>query len=326
MKLVFFPNRYLRAALGCWLAFGVAANLYAETAESVCVKSDAHCREIGSWEVSIAIGLGGRTNPLISGDEQPIFFVPQVSWYGKRFFLENLEFGFTLVDQPAHMLNLLVQPGFEQVYFDEFGIGNFTIDGNFSAALSDSEGNYGYVDGPLVTEGVDGPGFLPNEQPDTEGPRTTVRLNLDDLKERELAVLGGLEYNYYRGAWQTQLQILQDISGVHEGEEVRLSASWQTAWNRNLLTLAGGVAWQSEALVDYYYGLDEGEIPNSGLTYQAEAGVSAFAKISWEKKLNDKWSLLSTLHYRELDSSLNASPLVEETGVTTVFIGGSYHF
>lgn len=324
MKIFPVPKQSVFAALACSLWFAVA-NLYAQTEEPVCVKSDALCRQVGSWEVSIAVGFGGRTNPLISGDEQPIFFVPQVSWYGKRFFMENLEFGFTLVDKPAHMVNLLVQPGFEQVYFDEFGIGNFTIDGNFSAALSGSE-NYGYIDGPLVTEGTDNPGLFPDDQPETERPVTNVRLNLDDLRERELAVLGGLEYNYYRGAWQIQLQVLHDVSSVHDGDEVRLSGSWQTVYNRNLFTLAAGLAWQSEELLDYYYGLDAGEIPNSDLTYEADDGVSAFAKVSWEKKLNDNWSLLSTLHFRKLDSSLTASPLVEETGVTTVFIGGRYHF
>lgn len=295
--------------------------------DAVCVKSDMLCREVGSWEVSIALGVGGRTNPLISGDDQPVFVVPQLSWYGKRFFLENLEFGFTLLDKPAHMLNLLVQPGFDQVYFDEFGIGNFTIDGNFSTTFSGAD-SYGYVrvdDSLIDGESID-PGFVPETPQDTDRPATNVRLNLDDLKDRDLAVLGGLEYSFYSGAWQTQLQLLRDVSGVHEGDEVRLSTAWQVVRGRNLYTLAAGLAWQSQELLDYYYGIDQGEIPNSDLSYEAQAGVSAFAKFSWQKKLNEKWSLLSTVHYRELDSSLESSPIVEETGVTTVFIGGSYHF
>ena len=90
--------------------------------------------------------------------------------------------------------------------------------------------------------------------------------------------------------------------------------------------LAGGFAWQSEELLDYYYGVDAGEIPDSTTVHQVDAGISLFAKFSWQKKLSDKWTWINSLHYRKLDSDLLLSPLVEDDEVVTIFIGGSYHF
>ena len=289
--------------------------------DQACVKGDADCRLVGDWEFGLIVGLGGRTNPLVNGDDQPIILVPQFSWYGEHFFVENFEFGFTFIDKPAHMFNFLVQPGFDHIYFDDISLGNFTLDLNLGGGgYSGAE----YIsNGPSITDGSsDDPSTIP--LPGRDIPQVDL---IDDIKSRKIAFLGGFEYSYYRGNWQNQIQALSDVSGVHGGNEFRISSAYHLQNNSSLYTFAVGLAWQSEALLDYYYGIDQGEIDSAPtLAFEAKAGVSGFAKFSWEKKLNDRWSLLSTLQYRKLDSSLVASPLVEESGVATAFIGGSYHF
>lgn len=286
-----------------------------------CRGENVDCRKVGSWEISLAVGLGGRSNPLAGGDDQPIFLVPQFSWYGEKFFLENLEFGYTFVDRPNHMLNAIITPGFDHTFFEDFGLGNFTID---SYVGSRSEG----FSNAFVANGA--PPAVAGELPDTDDQETLgnegQRVDLDDLDDRKMAVFGGLEYNYFRGKWQTNLQALSDISGVHDGSEIRLSVARYFQRGENLYTLAAGLAWQSEALLDYYYGVDAGELSPAHPGFEVDAGISSFVKISWQKKLSEKWSFLSALHYRKMDSSLVASPLVETDGIATAFTGVSYHF
>ena len=306
-KFLFFTVFSVCAGSSVW----GAEKITGQSTEHDCVKADANCREIGKWEASIAVGVGGRTNPLAGGDDQPIVVIPQISWYGKRFFLDNLDFGYTLVDKPQHMLNLLVQPGLEQIYFDKFGIGNFTVDGNPS---SNAVLAYSQVDGSLVAAPAD---VL---------QAGTPSIRLDDIADRKTAIMGGAEYSFYSGNWQTQLQLLSDVSSVHEGKEVRLSGSYQIPGEKNLVSFAAGVNWQSEELLDYYYGVHQNDLPGIDFVYKVDAGVSVFTKISWERKLSEKWSWLSTFHYRQLDSALKNSPLVEKNSVVTVFTGGNYHF
>ena len=297
------------------------------SAQADCIASDENCREIGRWEFAIALGLGGRTNPLVDGDNQPILLVPQFSWYGKYFFVDNFEVGFTLHESRTQMVNLLVQPGFDHIYFDDIGLGNFTLGDDFGRGTLSIENvtdvhNLGNGMTPNSSEdlpGTDNPDF-------TEQPGSDVRQELDDLETRGIAFLGGVEYSYFTEHWQLQLQLLNDVSGVHDGSEVRLSSAWDWLGGDNRFTLAAGVIWQSQELLDYYYGIDETEASNEIFVFEADEGISSFVKFSWQKKLNRKWSLLSTLQLRKLDSSLTRSPLVEESKVATVFIGGSYHF
>lgn len=302
--------------------FLLAANFVAaDELAPECKSEDADCRKVGSWEFSLAIGIGGRSNPLAGGEDQPIILVPQFSWYGEKFFIENLEFGYTFVDRPEHMLSAIITPGFDHTFFEDFGLGNFTID-SYIGSRSEGFSNAFVANGQSVA--VDGAPLNPDDQ-ETLG-NEGQRVDLDDLDDRKMAVFGGVEYNYFRGDWQTNIQALSDISGVHDGSEIRLSIARYIQQGENFYTLAAGLAWQSEALLDYYYGVDAGELSPSHPGYEVEAGLSSFVKISWQKKISEKWSLISAVHYRRLDSALVASPLVETSDIATVFIGGSYHF
>ncbi len=43
------------------------------------------------FEISASFGLGQRSNPVDGRSDIPLVVIPHISWYGKRFFLENLE-------------------------------------------------------------------------------------------------------------------------------------------------------------------------------------------------------------------------------------------
>lgn len=130
--------RYLRRefwwglfALGCAVpSLGVAQE---------CVDD---CVEVGAWRLNLGVGAGLRSNPLHSGDDIPLVLLPEVSYYGERLFVENLEMGFTLLEDSRHQLNALVTPGYDQMYFNRWdpfnfsGAGGFTAGSGYSAPLA----------------------------------------------------------------------------------------------------------------------------------------------------------------------------------------------
>ena len=296
-----------------------------------CKSDDDACTPVGQWDFSLAIGLGSRTNPLYGGDDQPILVVPQISYYGERFFWQNLEAGFTFVDNKNHMLNAIGTVGLEQIYFDDWGLGNFSLEGS-------SGGNGAFVSGntespePDFVPGmnVDNPGGDDNPEdfgtPGGRDQEVVREVDIDDIQDRKIAFLAGLEYGFYSGNWHTNVQFLQDISGVHDGQEVRVATGFNYLKGKHKYGFATGFAWQSKSLLNYYYGLDENDVSDDALLFDAESGVSPFVKLTWGYKLSDAWSLQATAHHKRFDSSLMESPIVEEKGVTTVFFGGSYHF
>lgn len=91
------------------------------------------CVEIGKWRVNVGLGLGMRSNPLHLGDDTPLIVLPEISYYGERFFLKNLEMGFTLFENDRHQFNALITPGYDQMYFNRWDPFNFTAGGGFTA-------------------------------------------------------------------------------------------------------------------------------------------------------------------------------------------------
>jgi len=111
-------------------------------AQTECV---GDCVEVGSWRVNVGMGVGMRSNPLHGGDDIPLVLLPEVSYYGERFFLENLEMGFTLFENDRHQFNALITPGYDQMYFNRWDPFNFSDAGGFTS------GGPGGVGGPIAS-------------------------------------------------------------------------------------------------------------------------------------------------------------------------------
>lgn len=79
-------------------------------------------------------------------------------------------------------------------------------------------------------------------------------------------------------------------------------------------------------MLDYYFGAHEGEVDESMEYEIRESGITPFVRLSWSRELNEHWRLLASVHHKRLADAIVDSPLVEESSVTTVFIGGVYHF
>lgn len=336
----FTPLPIFLAAL--WPAF-VHADI--DTGSEGCQAASVHCAPIGEWEVSLGVGLGVHTNPLIDGDEVPIVLLPDFSYYGKRFFLDDYQLGFTLLDTEHHAFNAIITASYDQVYFQDWGLGNFTIEnGGFNTLSNDppvvvtpepTGEPSGPDDAPVVTGSPTRSDQEPDFSPDfmappgdsaTESPDSDIVAPAYDVDSRHMAGLAGFEYGYFKGPWSVGLLLLQDFTGVHHGQEVRASLARGFRVGGNYFDIAAGVIWQSEDLLDYYYGVDEHEVsPDTGV-YVADSEITPFIRTDWRRKLSKKWSFQATLHYKWLGQEITESPIVEDDAVGTVFIGGVYHF
>src|SRR5687768_11037420 len=120
-------NRILRKILPLLASLLAAAALQPAAAQAPCKSPSADCIEVGDLEVSLSLGYGTRTNPVAGRDDIPLFVVPHISYYGKRFFLESLEPGVTLYESDAHTFNLIASPGFDRVFFSRKDLQNVIV-------------------------------------------------------------------------------------------------------------------------------------------------------------------------------------------------------
>jgi outer membrane protein len=190
-------------------------------AQSGCASPSADCVVVGDWSLSVSLGYGERSNPIAGGRDIPLVVVPQISYYGKRFFLENLDLGVTLYENATHTLNLLATPGYDRVFF-----------------VRDDPQNYfvAFAGGTAVPA-------APEPEPMMAHPRRTTYLT-------------GLEWLFRAGPVAGQLDALYEATGRHKGHEMRGAVAAPLVQNDNSLVISTGFTWKSAALVNYYYGID----------------------------------------------------------------------
>jgi len=107
----------LAALLAIHAAAGAAPGETGSAADGCAGPSSDDCVAVRHWSFSVALGAGVRTNPLVNGENIPLVIIPHVSYYGERFFLDDLDLGVTLVESAANSLSLIASPGYDRVYF-----------------------------------------------------------------------------------------------------------------------------------------------------------------------------------------------------------------
>src|SRR5262245_29482880 len=95
-----------------------------------CANPSDDCVTVGRWNLSVALGAGVRTNPLVRSQDIPLIVVPQFSYYGKRFFIDNLDPGVTLFEGDTNTLSLIASPGYDRVFFYRSDLQNIFVGGS----------------------------------------------------------------------------------------------------------------------------------------------------------------------------------------------------
>jgi outer membrane protein len=257
-------------------------------ADDDCKGPSDDCVAIGRWNFSVALGAGVRTNPLVNGENIPLVVIPQVSYYGKRFFIDNLDLGVTLAESAANTFSLIATPGYDRVYFYRADLQNFFI---------------GFpIDGsPPNVESVGTPGAVKVPPP---APRVTY--------------LGGPEWTFKYGRVSGQLDVLRDITGQNNGEEIRAAIGIPLIESRGSLSANMGLTWKSAAIVNYYYAVSR--------LYEGGSALDPFLKLGYTLPLAGKWRFNAFVEYERLANSIADSPIVAERHVETVFVGAIYTF
>lgn len=303
-----FFHRFVLAAAGLMASASLLA--------SDCDPAQRGCVEQGTWQFSVALGLGARSNPLADGDTIALPLLPRLSYVGERFFLDNLDMGVSLWDDNRHRVNLLITPGYDQLFFQRWNPLNIITNGATGFSPERDKG--------MDAEHANNDNS--SQQIDNEllGPEAVLQSKARQHKRR-MSGLAGLEYQYQLGSWWLQAQWLSEITGLYDGEERRVLLGHDWQWQRQQLSAALGAIWQDEKTINYYYGTPF-EYDGTRSRYTAKAGVSPQVRIDWRYRVNSQWDLTAWASYRHLADSISDSPLVNERGVTSLFIGGVYHF
>lgn len=273
--------------LSCWVSAATPISTSLEQQENC-----DNCAEIGEWSLALSAGIGIRTNPLLNGKDIPLILLPEISYYGENFFIENLEIGYTLVDTPKHMINIVAVPSYDRVFFSRWDLGNIFVDISSFAAFEVE---------PLS---------IPEDN--------LTQINDDELTPRKFSVLGGLEYSRQFNHSSLQLSLVTDLTNTHSGTEARFAFSQQVQEN---ISTTVGFTWKDAKLTDYYYGINDNEVIDNRGAYSANSSISPFIRFSWLINSHNKNAWRLSIDYQKLDKEISHSPLVDEDYSVTFFVG-----
>jgi outer membrane protein len=275
-------NRFLRKTPLLLALLPAVAAVQPAAAQTACKAPSVDCVAVGDLAVSVSVGYGTRTNPVAGRDDIPLFVLPQVSYYGKHFFLESLEPGVTLYESDAHTFNLIASPGFDRVFFNRKDLQNVIVP---LAAVAPSFG-----DAEVKVQDVAFP-----------------------VGRRHTTYLAGPEWMFRHDDFIGQVSALYEVTGRHNGFEVRAAVSAPLVQRKQSLVVNTGVTWKSAATVDYYYG-----VPGF---YKPDGALSPFIKLNYALPLSDRWTFTAFVHYEYLDGDIVDSPIVSDREVVTAFAG-----
>lgn len=148
------------------------------------------------------------------------------------------------------------------------------------------------------------------------------------LEDRDHGLDLGVGAEWSGAAGELQLELLADASDRSGGQEASLQYGYPIRLARGLLTPIAGVTWQSDDMVDYYYGTLPAEIARGVADYRPGAATIPHVGVSFFRPLGSAWSLVGSLRYSRLPDAIADSPLVDRgsDGSTSLFIGVSRGF
>lgn len=282
-------NLTFRHSLPLLAIAALAAGPRLATAQTACKSTSADCVAVGDLDISLSVGAGTRTNPVAGRDDIPLYVIPHVSYYGKRFFLESLEGGVTVYESDANTFNLIATPGFDRVFFSRKDLQNVIISG---------------ASGPLA--GL-------NDPPPPPGAVEPLTF---PVGHRHTTYLAGPEWMFRYRDFIGQVNALYEVTGRHQGYEVRAAVSAPLVQAKQSLVVNTGLTWKSAATVDYYYG-----VPN---LYKPDGALSPFIKLNYALPLSERWTFSAFVHYEYLGDAIGDSPIVTDREVITAFAGFNF--
>ncbi|HYG61322.1 MAG TPA: MipA/OmpV family protein [Thermoanaerobaculia bacterium] len=150
---------------------------------------------------------------------------------------------------------------------------------------------------------------------------------LEGMESRRKSADGGIELQWERerllGVRLTPTTDLLDRSG---GQQVTLDVYSPWRFGPVRVEPGVGVEWQSEDLVNYYYGVRPEEARPGRPAFEPGSAVNLTAGVFVFTPVSRRLLLQTFLRYERLDSDIEESPIVDEGGALTAFAALSYAF
>ncbi|GLR62973.1 MipA/OmpV family protein [Marinospirillum insulare] len=162
-----------------------------------------------------------------------------------------------------------------------------------------------------------------------EGYKASDSYYLQGMEKRQWSLDMGLGSALQLGYNRFSARVVTDTLGRHKGYSAGVGYARIIPMSKKfMLVPSTHVTWQSNQLLDYYFGVTKNEA-NAFLdrpAFEAKGGVQLRASLLASYTINPKTSLMLVATTRRLPNSITDSPLVDKKQVSTVFGAINFSF
>ena len=148
---------------------------------------------------------------------------------------------------------------------------------------------------------------------------------LEGINEKNWALEVGPLIGFRRWPINMQFRSYWELPNRHDGTTSELEFSLPLKYDWGFIVPAVRLSYLSEAYADYYFSVSEGESTPTRPAYQVGAATTVWAGFSMGYQLADRWLLKSNLGVEYLDSSISASPIVDNDRLWSASVGLAYN-
>lgn len=245
------------------------------------------------WQFSLAVGYGQYDSMLFDEGSYDLLVLPRWSFYYGRFYIENLDIGFNLVESRYFSLDISGKQSFDALSVSHNDSKNALIR---SIAVND------------IKIGL---------------PWNSTITDIISMQQRHLSYLGGLTLYARVNNIELRSELHTDISGVHQGKEWNNLLRLQQQFGNIEVVSTIGARWLDTRYADYYFGLDYAETRNK-LSNNVSAMWLPSLRLDTSYKLSNTTRLIASIKREWYPSDIKDSLFIGQRHHDIWFIGLMY--
>jgi outer membrane scaffolding protein for murein synthesis (MipA/OmpV family) len=148
----------------------------------------------------------------------------------------------------------------------------------------------------------------------------------EGLNYREQTLDAGIQLGISRNWGEIKMYWITDTLDNHNGEEAQISYRYRFESGPWSISPFASVTWQDDDLTNYYFGVSDAEaMPGRPAYLPGKSQWLGFGlNTAWH--MSDRIVLFGNVGFSGADSEVTDSPLVNESGLSQVFVGGTFLF
>ena len=151
--------------------------------------------------------------------------------------------------------------------------------------------------------------------------------DLSGMDNRNISLEGGLrmKYNFENSFLSSTLS--QDVTNTSDGYTLNAAYNYTLLETRNsALSLYAGLEYLSDKKSDYYYGVKAKEATLLRPSYHADGALNPFIGMTQVFAFSERWSIIANIEYKQFDSTIYKSPIVDDHYQVAGYLAVMYSF